>query len=155
MLTKIYKSEWLPIFGQSYVLVELDNGNSDNRFGKIVTVTFHGDRKTVKVEPLSVDAQLPKEFFTDEAVLVEMATIGQNGVKNQVYEMGKELKLDWLAYLPDLSFSETNIESLLFAITRYRAFEIFDKIDFRSAGEFAKKLTGLKWKAERWWFKAE
>jgi hypothetical protein len=153
MLSKIYKTDWLPVFGQSFILVELENCDQAGRFGSVVTVNFNGDRKTVTVKPLSVDAQLPKEYFSDEAVLQEMAIIGQNEVKNQVYEKGKDLKLDWLAYLQDVSFTETNANVLLLTITYYRAFEIFKDIKFRSVGEFAKKFNGLNLNKDRWWFK--
>jgi hypothetical protein len=153
VLSKIYKTEWLPVFGQSFILVELENCDQAGRLGSIVTVTFQGDRKTVTAKPLSVDAQLPKEYFSDEAVLQEMAIIGQNEFKNQVYEKEKELKPDWLAYLQDIPFIETNANALLLTITYYRAFEIFKDIKFRSAGEFAKKFNGLYLKQDQWWFK--
>jgi hypothetical protein len=155
MLSKIYKSEWIPIFGQSFVLIELDSVGQGERFGKIVTVTFHGDRKNVTVTPLSVSAKLPLEFFSDETVMNELAIIGQNNVRNQIYEFGKKLNLDWLTYLPDLSFSDSSTNSLLFAITQYRAFDIFDKLEWGSSGEFFNKFSGLKWKKETWSFKLE
>jgi hypothetical protein len=155
MLSKIYKTDWLPVFGQSFVLVELENCDQAGRLGSIITVTFHGDRKTVTAKLVSIDAQLPKEPFSDEAILEEMAVLGQNEVKNQVYEKGKELKQDRLTYLQELSFAETNANVLLLSITHYRAFEVFKGIKFRSGGEFVKTFVNLHLKKDNWWFKTE
>ncbi len=155
MFTKIYKSEWLPVFGQSFILLELENCGPAGRFGNIVTVTFYGDRKNTTVTPLSVSAKLPTEFFSDEKVMEEMALIAQNGVKNQVYELGKEKKLDWLAYLPDLSFSESDIKSFLLAITYYRAFNILKDIRFRATGVLANQLSQLEMRKDSWSIKVE
>ena len=155
MLSKIYKSEWLPVFGQGFVLVELENCGQAGRFGNIVTVTFHTDSKGTTVTPLSVDAQLPAEFFSDEAVIQKMALLGQNALKNQVYELGKKLSLNWLTYLPDVSFSETNIQTFLLTLTHYKAFDILKDIKFRSAGEFATQLSRLRVAKESWRMKIE
>jgi hypothetical protein len=155
MLTKIYKSEWLPVFGQSFILIELGNCGQAGRFGNIVTVTFCGDRKNTEVACLAVSADLPPEFFSDETILEDMALIGQNGVKNQGYELGKKMRLDWMAYLPDLSFSESNINSFLLALTYYRAFDILRDVKFRSDGDLAKNLFRLHAAKDRWSIKME
>jgi hypothetical protein len=128
MFVQIIKSAWLPVIGQSFIVIALDNsGIPGERFGEILTVAFQGDRQTTIVNRKSFSVKLPTELFDDKTVMKLMADVAQNDIINQVFENRKKLGLDSLAYFSDLSFSESNIKELMFAFALFRSIDKLKK----------------------------
>lgn len=112
---KIFKSDWLSGFGQTFILVALENGELEQKMAEVVTISFRPDTKANEIKRRLEPLEVSGGEFGNEAIM-SLVKMEQKFVRNQI-ESKNKLEADSLAGL--IKFTETTLGALMFAFSNY------------------------------------